>query len=124
MEEYDPLDSPIFDIAKAAEAGDIEAGIKIAMRVAAESPGRVKEAGLNGFGYSLMNNRRLDDAIKVFQLNVQLFPQSGNVYDSLAEALEKRGDVAGAILNYELSLKYDPRNDNAVKRLQELRKKK
>lgn len=123
MQEYDPLDSPIFDIIKATQAGRIEAGIDLARKTAAENPGKVKEAGLNSFAYALMNGGRLGDAIKVFELNVGLFPGSGNAYDSLAEALEKRGDVEGAIRNYELSLKYDPRNENAVRRLQALRKR-
>jgi tetratricopeptide (TPR) repeat protein len=124
MQEYDPLDSPVFDIVKAAQAGRIGAGIDLVKRKAAENPGQVNEGGLNNLGYGLMNGGRLDDAIKVFELNAGLFPQSGNVFDSLAEALEKRGDVDGAIRNYELSLKYDPRNDNAKRRLESLRKKK
>jgi len=41
---------------------------------------------LNGFGYTLLFNNRTDEAIEVFKVNVKLFPDDANVYDSLSEA--------------------------------------
>jgi len=38
------------------------------------------------FGYAVMGQEDLDGAVRVFLLNVELFPESGNVFDSLAEA--------------------------------------
>ena len=124
MDGYDPLDSPIFDIVRAASGNEIEAGLDLARKLAAESPGKVRESSLNSFGYALLRRNRTDEAIKVFELNVQLFPQSWNTYDSLAEAMEKQGNVEAAIRNYGLSLKLNPDNANAAKRLQALRDKK
>jgi len=127
MDEYDPMDSPIFDLLKAASAGDIEAGLRLFDEPEAKARGaggRINESSLNNFGYALLGSKRIDDAVKVFELNVRLYPRSGNVYDSLAEALEKRGDIEGAVRNYELSLKFDPKNANAVERLKVLREKK
>jgi len=123
MDEYDPLDSPIFDIVQAASENNIEAGLNMARKIAADETGKIREASLNSFGYALMGQSRLDEAIKVFEFNVQLYPQSWNVYDSLAEAMERKGNVEAAVRNYELSLKLSPNNTKAVMRLQVLRKK-
>jgi cytochrome c-type biogenesis protein CcmH/NrfG len=35
---------------------------------------------------------------------VKAHPESWNVYDSLAEALEAKGDIKGALKNYEKAL--------------------
>jgi tetratricopeptide (TPR) repeat protein len=59
------------------------------------------EALVNFMGYQLMAAGRMDEAIAAFKSNVERYPASANVYDSLAEAYENSGrlDLAGA--NYE-----------------------
>lgn len=57
----------------------------------------------------------------MFQLNVEAYPSSANVYDSLGEAYMLNGDQALAIKNYEKSLELDPANGNAVEMLKKLR---
>jgi CubicO group peptidase (beta-lactamase class C family) len=76
---------------------------------------------LNRLGYNLMNQGKMKEAIRVFQLNVEAYPASSNVYDSLGEAYMKNGDKAPAIENYEKSLKLDPANNNAVEMLKKLK---
>ena len=49
-----------------------------------------------------------DLAIAVFELNVRLFPDEANPYDSLAEAYLKKGDRAAAIERYAKALEVDP----------------
>lgn len=78
------------------------------------------EPQLNRLGYRLLQQRKLKEAIRVFQLNVEAYPQSGNVYDSLGEAYMVNGDKQLAIENYEKSLKLDPGNANAVEMLKKL----
>jgi cytochrome c-type biogenesis protein CcmH/NrfG len=51
---------------------------------------------------------------------VETYPQSGNTWDSLAEAYMDDGDKAQAIANYQRSLRINPRNVNAVKMLHKL----
>lgn len=80
------------------------------------------EGALNEVGYSLMNRKRLDDAIKIFELNVTLFPESGNVYDSLGEAYLNKGDRKSALVNYKKSFELDPKNLGAKKIIGELEK--
>ena len=79
------------------------------------------ERTLNVIGYGLLRQRRLKEAIGVFKLNVELFPKSGNVYDSLAEGYMTNGEKEPAIKNYERSLELDPKNINAIDMLKKLR---
>lgn len=81
------------------------------------------ESTLNEIGYSLLNSKRLDAAIVVFEYNTTLFPKSGNVFDSLGEAYYNKGDKAKALLNYKLAVKLDPSNTAAKTIVEELEKK-
>jgi cytochrome c-type biogenesis protein CcmH/NrfG len=54
-------------------------------------------------------------------LNVEAFPQSSNVYDSLGEAYMANGDKELAIRNYEKSIELNPQNTNGVGMLKKLR---
>jgi len=71
------------------------------------------ENELNNYGYQIMNQDRLDDAIKIFKLNIKRHPDSFNVYDSLGEALAKKGDKKGAKENYEIAYDKAPANQKA-----------
>ena len=79
------------------------------------------EQTLNILGYMLLYGGREADGLRVFQKNVEEYPKSSNVYDSLGEAYMKMGQKDQAIRNYEKSLELNPKNDNAVKRLQKLK---
>lgn len=79
------------------------------------------EIQMNQLGYQLMGRGSLDAAIAVFELNAESYPQSFNVYDSLAEAYMNDGQSDRAIEFYEKSLEVNPGNQNAVTKLKELR---
>ena len=88
-------------------------------------PTRVKaynfdEGELNTLGYQLLEAKKFKEAIRIFQLNVENYPQSGNVYDSLAEAYMDNGDKRLAIDNYQKSIQLEPSNKNAVEMLKKL----
>jgi len=59
------------------------------------------EFGLNFLGYSLMNRKKYKAATAFFKLNVEMFPNSANVYDSLGEVYEKSGNIQMAKENYK-----------------------
>lgn len=82
-----------------------------------------KESQLNILGYQLLQVGLNKEAIKIFKLNVEQFPESSNVYDSLGEGYMIAGDNKNAIKNYERSLKLNPANDNAKKMLEQLKSK-
>lgn len=81
----------------------------------------VDEGELNDFGYKLLNEKKLNEAILLFTILVQAFPESANGYDSLAEAYMKAGNKAEAVKNYKKSLELDPKNENARKMIEELK---
>ena len=70
-----------------------------------------------------MGQDKLTDAIRIFQLNVALYPKSWNVYDSLGEAYMNHGDKDLAIQNYQKSLELNPKNRGAVQALGKLNSK-
>jgi acetyl esterase/lipase/TolA-binding protein len=79
-----------------------------------------REATLNNLGYRLIQKGRAQDALEVFRLNTEAYPQSFNTYDSLAEAYMLLGDKKLAIENYRKSLELNPKNTNAVPMLERL----
>ena len=66
---------------------------------------RPPENIVNQFGYALFRSENIDEAIEAFEENAKLYPDSANVYDSLAEALEKKGVRSKALANYEKAYK-------------------
>ncbi len=82
-----------------------------------------KETQLNTLGYNLLQGQRYKDAIKIFELNAKMFPNSANVYDSLAEGCMLDGNKELAIANYKKSLELNLGNDNAKEMLQKLEAK-
>jgi Amidohydrolase family/Tetratricopeptide repeat len=78
------------------------------------------EGELNGLGYQLLETKRFKEAIRILELNVEAYPLSANVYDSLGEAYMDDGDKELAIKNYKKSLELDATNSNAVEKLKKL----
>ena len=79
-----------------------------------------RESILNVLGYQQLNAKHTQEAIALFKLNVEMYPNSFNTYDSLAEAYMERGDREAAIHNYRKSLALNRNNTNAVSMLKKL----
>jgi tetratricopeptide (TPR) repeat protein len=78
------------------------------------------EDALNNFGYEVLKNDAAG-AIQVFRLNAAQFPQSGNVWDSLAEAYMKSGALKKAEGYYQKALARDGNDQNAKDMLQKIK---
>jgi tetratricopeptide (TPR) repeat protein len=78
------------------------------------------EGELNRLGYRLLGLEKVDEAIKIFKLNVEVYPTSSNVYDSYGEGLMKNNENAKAIINYKKSLELNPGNTNGIEMLKKL----
>lgn len=81
-----------------------------------------REDGLNILGYRALGKKDVPGAVALFKLNVERFPGSGNVHDSLADGYLAAGDTAAAVAEYEAALRLDPQNREATKRLEALRR--
>jgi len=102
----------------------IEAAVATYRRLKTEQPKEWNfgEAQLNTLGYQLLQRNLVDDAIAVFLLNVEMYPEGFNPYDSLGEAYLAAGKTDLAIASYRRSLELNPNNDNAVRVLETLKK--
>ena len=78
------------------------------------------EKDMNDLGYKYLGEDKIEEALMVFELNVEAFPQSWNVYDSYGEALMKNGDKEAAIENYTKSIELNPENKNGEDMLNKL----
>jgi tetratricopeptide (TPR) repeat protein len=59
------------------------------------------EMQINDLAYFMLSQKNLDKAAALFEMNIENYPQSGNVYDSYADALLAKKDTAAAINNYK-----------------------
>jgi pentatricopeptide repeat protein len=81
------------------------------------------EDALNNFGYEVMKKDPAG-AVQVLRLNAEQFPQSGNVWDSLAEAYMKSGNLKEAEQYYQKALARDASDQNAKDMLAKLQESK
>jgi dienelactone hydrolase len=72
------------------------------------------ERELNTLGYILLGEKRIKEAIEIFKLNVAMYPDAFNTYDSLGEAYLANNERELAIKNYRKSLELNPQNTNAT----------
>jgi len=75
----------------------------------------IKENDFNSLGYELIRKKEYENAIDVFKINVALYPESENVYDSLADAYLKSGDSINAFNCYSKALEFNSGNSRAKK---------
>jgi tetratricopeptide (TPR) repeat protein len=81
------------------------------------------EDQINGLGYRLLGEKKTQEAIDILKINVRLYPESWNVYDSLGEAYALAGQNDLAIQNYEKSLQLNPKNEGGRAALAKLKAK-
>jgi len=107
------------------KADGVEAGMKRYHELKPDSGNYdFGEFQLNMLGYRLLGLKKNKDAIAIFQLNIKMFPDAFNPYDSLGEAYMIDGQKELAIKNYAKSLELNPGNSNAItmlKRIQDMK---
>ncbi len=80
----------------------------------------IRETWFNHFGYNLMREGKNEDALKIFKLNTEIYPNEFNTYDSYGDCLLELGDKENAIKAYKKSLELNPKNKKAEKILSEM----
>lgn len=105
------------------DAGDVGAALRdfAAATSAWRNPWRnLFEVEMNDYGYALMGEKRLTDAMAVFTLVTELYPESANAWDSLGEAQALAGHRARAAYCYARSLRLNPDNAHGADQLDAL----
>ena len=119
---YDPRKSIAETLSATIASSGIDKATKQYHDLKAAEPATYNfdENELNSLGYQLIRSKKFKEAIRVFQLNVEAYPQSSNVYDSLAEGYMDDRNKPPAIANYQKSLERNPKNRGAVEMLRKL----
>ncbi len=68
------------------------------------------EAVINALGYGYLQAEDFDKAIATFKTNVERYPGSANVHDSLGEAYENHGDPEQAAASYQKAVSLGEKN--------------
>lgn len=74
-------------------------------------------------GYGQVYQKKWPWAVSLFKLNTDLFPESPNAWDCLGEAYFGSGDLNNAEVCYKQALTIEPTSTNALKMLEEIKKK-
>lgn len=111
-EQYPPLELPfnriLYKIINEKGIDYVKANVE---KLASQAGLPYDARFLNFFGYQFLKGNKHDIAISLFRLNVELFPEVANTYDSLAEAYSKIGDKVNALKYYKMELQLAPDNE-------------
>ncbi|MEZ5195508.1 MAG: transglutaminase domain-containing protein [Bacteroidales bacterium] len=105
------------------ENSGVEKGINQYYQLKNENSGDIifNELALNNLGYKYLSEDKKTEAIEIFKLNAEEYPESWNVFDSLGEAYMKNGDKKLAIKSYKKSIKLNPENTDGEEMLAKLK---
>jgi tetratricopeptide (TPR) repeat protein len=81
------------------------------------------EISMDFLGFKWIEMGKITEAIEVYKLNVQAFPESFSTYNSLGVAYMRNGDNENALVNFKKSLTLNPDNKNAETMLKKLETK-
>ncbi|WP_367390858.1 serine hydrolase [Lewinella sp. LCG006] len=109
-----PKRSMAYSLLDKIQKEGIASGLLFYNEIKASDEYHLNENEMNLAGYQLLQSGRTEDAATVFQLNVEAFPNSFNVYDSYGEALLVLGDTVQAVENYKRSVQLNPDNENGI----------
>jgi len=86
---------------------DLDAAIKYFYKLKQTDPEAYdfREETINAHGYKILRAGEVKEAISIFKLNAELYPESPNVYDSLGDAYEKNNELENARKYYEKAYK-------------------
>lgn len=79
------------------------------------------QSSINRKGYEFLRGGARAMAIALFKGNVQAYPGSANVHDSLGEAYLENGEIQRAIESYRRALEIDPTLASAIKALEKIK---
>lgn len=78
------------------------------------------ERAINAFGYDLLKQKNLDDALRLFKLNTELNPEIPNTWDSYSECLMAMGKKEEGIKAFKKFVELSPDHESAKRTLEAL----
>lgn len=73
------------------------------------------ELFINSFGYQALATKQYSKAAALFEMNIENYPKSGNVYDSYGDYFSARKDTTNAVLYYQKALAINNNDDTNIK---------
>jgi tetratricopeptide (TPR) repeat protein len=83
----------------------------------------IRQRTINSLGYNYLRENNFEKAVETFKINTVLYPNSSNVYDSLADAYLRTKDTLKAINYYKKALRINPENRSSQRMLKKITKK-
>jgi tetratricopeptide (TPR) repeat protein len=77
----------------------------------------IKENDLNNLAYSYKNKKEFENAKKIFEWNIRLYPLSSNTYDGMGEYYFESKEYEKAKTNFKKAVELNPANENSLKYL-------
>jgi CubicO group peptidase (beta-lactamase class C family) len=106
----------------ALEATDFVNPAETLNRIKKEPGAALPEAELNDWGYRLLGAGRQREALAVLNMIAELYPLSGNAWDSLGEAQAANGNRDSALASYRKAIELNPKNENAKMQIAKLQR--
>jgi tetratricopeptide (TPR) repeat protein len=114
---YPLYDSPYFvaraRIAKLLRSKGIDAALREYQQIANADSAATPESLLNDLGYYLLDQSRVEDAIRAFRANIAAYPESPNVYEAIGDAYLAGGHRTAARDGYRRAAELDSTNARA-----------
>ncbi len=107
-------------IYKVISKSGVEAGLSEFTRMKSDTTERVGSNALNVAGSVLLKEGRVDEAIAVFEHNVNVFPGNSKILDSLAEAYATAGQLGKAGIICRKILKQNQYNGGVIELLRHI----
>lgn len=108
---YDPDSKAISrELSSLLQAEDVSGFVKTFRAQKFAQSGYDFENLLNGLGYHYLEEKQYEEALQIFKLNVETYPDAWNLYDSLGEGYLMLGKYEASIENFEKAVAMNPDN--------------
>lgn len=102
-----------------------DSAIELFRNLTSKSPSKyfIDENEMNYLALSLVWENRKEDAVKILELNWQVFPNQSNNYDSIGDTYKELGNLEKAKEAYLKALSLDSKRESTRKKLDHIEKK-
>ncbi len=117
-----PIPSISTRLNKIIEKEGINAAVKSFEQLKKDNPDNYNfsSSELINLGYKLMQKGKIKEALEIFRINVECYPNDWNANDSYAEALLKNNEKERSIEYYKKSIEVNPENTSGIAVLKQL----